>query len=105
MPTKYKIIFGFICMMAILVVVSVLGYRYLSLSLTAFNEYRRTAQVNVKLSDTEADYYVAGDNANRFLATYNNDFMEAAQVALDKFEEDIIAAERLMRRQENKALA
>ena len=78
MTTKYKIALGFICMIAILIVVSVLGYRYMSATLAEFSEYRRQAQVNMAMPDAETSLFAVSTSANQFLASFNNDFLKTA---------------------------
>ena len=105
MTTKYKIIFGFISMIVILVAGSVLGYQSLDQSLAGFNDYRRVALMNVKTSDAETSLNAAAAGAYQFLIAYNKDALKTAQDAISALDASIAAAAQTMLREDMETLA
>jgi methyl-accepting chemotaxis protein len=83
MTTKHKIILGFVSLMLILIVVSMLGYRILSESVHGYDEFSRYARMDVQTSDALADFNAAAAAMNRFLDGYNDAHIKTAQANLD----------------------
>ncbi|SBV91927.1 putative Methyl-accepting chemotaxis sensory transducer [uncultured delta proteobacterium] len=94
MTTKFKIIFGFVIMMALMGGIAVLGYSDLGESSERFLKYRRYARVNVYASDIVGSLGAAGTQANAFLLTHNTKAFEAClqhMDAMDKLFESALA--------------
>jgi methyl-accepting chemotaxis protein len=76
MSTKIRIISGFIVMVAILAVVSLIGYSGLDKASILFQEYARVAQVNVSTSDMEKGINNSAYNLEKFMRLSNVKDME-----------------------------
>ena len=87
MTTKHKIIAGFACMMTIIVVISVLGYRALDNSMSGFKEYSRLVGINVEFSDGLAEFTEASLSLNTFLANQNQDLVKNAKNKLEHMDQ------------------
>jgi methyl-accepting chemotaxis protein len=93
MTTKNKIILGFFFMIALLIVVSVLGYTKLQSSSESFLEYQRLSRLNVGTSELGAAVYHAGMNVYQFTDSRDPQFMDKARADLGegrKFAEKIL---------------
>ena len=87
MTTKYKIISGFILMIALIGGVATLGYKDLGETSVRFLDYRRHARVNVLTSDALSEMGQAGTQMNAFLLTRNEEAYKKADshmLELDK---------------------
>ena len=83
MTTKHKIILGFVCMIAIMTAISILGYRSLDASLDGFTEYSKSARMNVRFSDAMADLNLAAMHINVFLTKHSAESRKAFNEALN----------------------
>ncbi|MDR2696060.1 MAG: PAS domain-containing protein, partial [Deltaproteobacteria bacterium] len=96
MTTKNKIIVGFGCMIAIIAVISVMGYLTLDSSMAGYEEYRRYARLNVQYSDVLTSFNAAGIAANAYLDGYNDAHIKKAQADMDEVEKHLSAAMKEM---------
>ena len=83
MTTKYKIIFGFVLMIAITVVFAGVGYKSLDESSDSFTEYSRLARLNVLFSDIDASRTDTALSMARFLRGFDPSHIDAARKSLD----------------------
>ena len=83
MSTKWKIISGFLIMVALMSTVAVIGYRSLSGMSDAFVDYSRQGRMNVRFSDMLTDQYVALAAIRLFTTSTNPKQMEEARAAIE----------------------
>ena len=83
MTTKYKITAGFILMVLLLGIVSVLGYRSIQNASNGMTEFNRLASMNVATSDGVANVYASSSNTYLFLLTWDITFTKKAHEQID----------------------
>jgi methyl-accepting chemotaxis protein len=101
MTTKYKIMAGFAGMIVIMVTMSAMGYLFLSNALDGLVEFRRVADMNLKLSDAMTAVNASGVGANLFLLTRDDEALKTAHAALGDVEKNLEQAEKEMKFKEN----
>ena len=84
MTIKYKIIGGFILMVALLVGSAITGYRGLKQSSDNFNQYNNLAYLNIILSDMNVATYAQAYALERFLQGHGQEYMQQAVEHLEK---------------------
>ncbi|MDR1686305.1 MAG: methyl-accepting chemotaxis protein [Desulfovibrio sp.] len=84
MSTKIRIISGFILMVAILAVVSIIGYNGLNKASTHFLDYVRFAQLNVDSSDMEIGINESAYHLEKFMRLSDMDDMQRSIAAQQK---------------------
>ncbi|MDR2696062.1 MAG: methyl-accepting chemotaxis protein [Deltaproteobacteria bacterium] len=100
MTTKHKIMFGFGGMIAIIALISALGYSTLDDAVSGYQEYRRYARLNVWISDVLADFNAAGISMNLFLDGYNEAHIKAAQNSMDEVDKNLDSTLKTTRSQQ-----
>ncbi|MDL2272841.1 methyl-accepting chemotaxis protein, partial [Desulfovibrio sp. OttesenSCG-928-I05] len=83
MTTKYRIITGFLLMVALLAALALVGERGLSRATSNFAGYDRISKLNVLLSDMYREVYAAAYNVESFMQEYDSGLMDTAQQKLD----------------------
>ena len=86
MTTKYKIISGFLLILAILACVAVMGYRTIESSSSGFTEFQRLAHLNLTASDTKISLNRSAYHMYMFLDTHDSEFIKLARTDLAKAE-------------------
>ncbi|MDR2893744.1 MAG: methyl-accepting chemotaxis protein [Deltaproteobacteria bacterium] len=84
MTTKLKIIIGFVVMVVLIGVVAAIGYISLAGATSAFNEYRRLAQLNVRTSDIVAEQRESTSQRRLFRLNVDPKIMAAARERLSQ---------------------
>ena len=83
MTTKYRIIAGFLVMVAIVATLAAVGLHGMSRSTDNFTEYDRLAKLNVQLSDMYRAVYAAAYCIEVFMQTDDEAMLDEAQQHLD----------------------
>ena len=83
MTTKYKIIAGFLFMMALLAVLAAFGYSRLNIASSGFNEFRGEARTTVNANAADALMREAKDRMTNFVLNLDPAFADAARKALE----------------------
>jgi methyl-accepting chemotaxis protein len=78
MTTKYRIVFGFSLLIALMVVLGVIGFRGLQNATGNFDGYDRLAKLDMRLSKLSNTMTDAALNMNQFLMTVQDSDMELA---------------------------
>jgi methyl-accepting chemotaxis protein len=94
MTTKYKIIFGFVSIMFIMIVVALQGYRTLDTSIAGYDQFHRYARMNVQAGNALAAFKEAGIGMNMFLSGYDDKFIKTAQDNMGKVDKDLEATKQ-----------
>ncbi|SBV91932.1 putative Methyl-accepting chemotaxis sensory transducer [uncultured delta proteobacterium] len=102
MTTKYRIIVGFVVMMALMGVTSFFGYKGLGDASSRFNDYRRYARVNVLLGEIATDMNAAGTQAYVFLISRDEKAAKAAVEFMEELDRDAASAFDISGEQKNK---
>ena len=84
MTTKYKIISGFLFLMALLAGMAVFGYSRLNIASNGFNEFRGEARTTVNANAADALMREAKDRMTNFVLTLEPATADAARKALEE---------------------
>ena len=102
MTTKYRIILGFLLMMALLGTVATIGYRDIQETSDGFQEYQRFARFNAETSDLVAAVYKANGEIFKFLDNNEVEHTNAARASIARAGELIAEARKDVRLQTRK---